>query len=115
VCPGWDNSPRRKNGAFILINSSPERYERWLRDVVNLRINSIDPSQASETSANSLVFINAWNEWAEGNHLEPCQRWGHAYLEATRKALRVHANEELIYANREAVGKSALSSAISDL
>jgi hypothetical protein len=115
VCPGWDNSPRRKNGAFILINSSPERYERWLRDVVNLRINSIDSSQGSETSANSLVFINAWNEWAEGNHLEPCQRWGHAYLEATRKALSVHANEELIYANREAAGKPALSSAISDL
>jgi lipopolysaccharide biosynthesis protein len=100
VCPGWDNSPRRKNGAFILINSTPELYERWLRDVVRRRGARIDSDKNSESSADSVVFINAWNEWAEGNHLEPCQRWGHAYLEATRRALEVHANEGLIYADR---------------
>jgi hypothetical protein len=41
----------------------------------------------SGISPESLVFINAWNEWGEGNHLEPCQKWGRAYLEATRRAL----------------------------
>jgi hypothetical protein len=87
VCPGWDNSPRRKKGAAIFINSTPESYERWLREVVRLRRERIQPGENAEISADSLIFINAWNEWAEGNHLEPCERWGYKYLEATRRAL----------------------------
>lgn len=88
VCPGWDNSPRRKIGANIFMNSTPELYEKWLQEVVA----RLKPDYEAETrgliSARSLVFINAWNEWAEGNHLEPCQRWGRAYLGATRRGLR---------------------------
>jgi lipopolysaccharide biosynthesis protein len=87
VCPGWDNSPRRKQGANIFINSTPACYERWLREIVN----RLTPDRKAENqgliSPGSLVFINAWNEWAEGNHLEPCERWSHAYLEATRRSL----------------------------
>lgn len=88
VCPSWDNSARRKD-ATILLNSSPHTYEEWLRAVVK---------RASSIGGDSpIVFINAWNEWAEGNHLEPCQNWGRAYLEATRDALEspppVLANE----------------------
>jgi lipopolysaccharide biosynthesis protein len=89
VCPGWDNSPRRKHGAHILINSTPEIYEGWLREVAN-RLRPVVGSQGdSVDTANSLVFINAWNEWGEGTHLEPCQRWGRGYLEATRRALTI--------------------------
>ena len=79
VTPGWDNSPRRESGPFILRNSTPELYERWLRAAIaKLRPRSRDQK---------LVFVNAWNEWAEGNHLEPCRRWGRAYLEATRRGI----------------------------
>jgi lipopolysaccharide biosynthesis protein len=100
VFPGWDNSPRRKQGATIFVNSTPETYERWLREVVNRRSARTRQREASEIPEDSLVFINAWNEWAEGCHLEPCQRWGRKYLEATRRALGVSANQGIEYAHR---------------
>ena len=59
--------------------SDPAEYERWLRRVLD----DFTPYGPGE----NLVFLNAWNEWAEGNHLEPCLRWGRGYLEATRRAL----------------------------
>jgi lipopolysaccharide biosynthesis protein len=79
VVPSWDNSARRQKNAFILDNASPQLYEEWLTNVVS----NFKPYSVEE----NMVFINAWNEWAEGNHLEPCQMWGKAYLEATLRAL----------------------------
>jgi lipopolysaccharide biosynthesis protein len=80
VVPMWDNSPRRGGLAtsVILQGSTPERYECWLRAAV---------ARARAMPGESLVFINAWNEWAEGTHLEPDLRHGRAYLEATRRAI----------------------------
>jgi lipopolysaccharide biosynthesis protein len=79
VTPSWDNSSRRKTFATILKDSHPDIYEDWLKTVIE----NFSPPSPEE----NLVFINAWNEWAEGNHLEPCQKWGRAYLEATRRAI----------------------------
>jgi hypothetical protein len=79
VTPSWDNSARRQAGAVILKGSTPELYQQWLTAVLR----TAKPGNLNE----NLVFINAWNEWGEGNHLEPCQRWGRGYLEATRRAL----------------------------
>ena len=93
VCPSWDNSARRKSGALVLTNSTPKFYERWLREVVSRQAARIAADENSDVSPESLVFINAWNEWAEGNHLEPCQKWGRAYLEATRRTLRVFSSD----------------------
>jgi lipopolysaccharide biosynthesis protein len=78
--PSWDNSARKNEHAVILRNATPEAYEKWLATVVK-RFKPPTPEE-------NFVFINAWNEWAEGNHLEPCERWGHKYLEATRRALQ---------------------------
>jgi lipopolysaccharide biosynthesis protein len=79
IMPSWDNSARVKNYAVIFKNASPELYEMWLRQIKK----TFTPYSAEE----NFIFINAWNEWAEGNHLEPCQNWGKKYLEATKKAL----------------------------
>lgn len=79
VTPMWDNSARRREGATIFTGSTPELYEQWLRETAA----RFDPRSPQE----NLLFINAWNEWAEGNHLEPDQRRGRAYLEATGRAL----------------------------
>jgi lipopolysaccharide biosynthesis protein len=78
--PGWDNSPRRPNGAQIFRDSSPDIYERWLRTLVR---RTCDTFQGDER----LVFLNAWNEWGEGSHLEPDHHWGRLYLESTALAL----------------------------
>lgn len=76
VVPGWDNTARRKVRATILHGNTPQGYERWLRGAAE-REARVRPGQG-------LVFINAWNEWAEGAYLEPDQRNGRAFLEATR-------------------------------
>lgn len=100
VCPGWDNSPRREHGATIFINSTPEKYEFWLREVVRRAKARATPAENCGVTPDSLVFLNAWNEWAEGNHLEPCQKWGRQYLEATQRALRTPVGKIFEHANR---------------
>ena len=81
VCPAWDNTARRKQGGAVFKNSTPDRYRHWLSNVL------AETTARIKNQSERLVFINAWNEWAEGAHLEPDARYGHAYLEATRTAL----------------------------
>lgn len=100
VCPCWDNSPRRQSGAGIFTNSTPEKYEYWLAEISGRLARGLKPEHENQIHPNSLIFINAWNEWGESNHLEPCQRWGRAYLEATKRALGAHATESVEYASR---------------
>ena len=79
VTPMWDNTPRRRRGVTVLVDSTPDDYAAWIRSAV---ANSTAP-----TPDENFIFINAWNEWGEGSHLEPCVRWGKAYLSATKSAL----------------------------
>jgi lipopolysaccharide biosynthesis protein len=78
VVPRWDNSPRRARDATILHGSTPALFGRWLQ-------HETQRAQQLPTE-HRIVFVNAWNEWAEGNHLEPDLRHGLSYLEAVRHA-----------------------------
>ncbi|MFM7077985.1 MAG: glycoside hydrolase family 99-like domain-containing protein [Planctomycetaceae bacterium] len=80
VMPSWDNTARRLERATVWTNSSPELYGRWLRATV-------DQMQREQPPERQLLFINAWNEWAEGAHLEPDERHGYRFLEETAAAL----------------------------
>ena len=86
VVPSWDNTPRMGGElpSTVLLGSEPELYERWLRDVAQ---------READRDGEGLVFINAWNEWAESTHLEPDMRYGRAYLEATRAVFGAHDAE----------------------
>ena len=76
VVPMWDNTSRRGDGrSLVLHDSTPALYEEWLRAV------------AARAGRDGLVLINAWNEWAEGAHLEPDLEHGDEYLKATARAL----------------------------
>ena len=80
VMPSWDNTSRRRSHGVMWANSSPESYYEWLSSPV-------EHVQKKEQSDERLIFINAWNEWSEGCHLEPDEKYGHAWLNATALAL----------------------------
>ena len=80
VSPGWDNTSRRVGKrANIFINGSSQLFKKWVEN----KVRRFEPYSPDE----NFLFINAWNEWAEGNHLEPCQRHGHDYLKALNEGV----------------------------
>ena len=81
VMPAWDNTARRQNEAHIFINSSPAAYQGWLEKAISYTERWLPEDKR-------LIFVNAWNEWAEGTHLEPDSLHGYAYLQATADALQ---------------------------
>ena len=79
VVPSWDNTSRVGSRAGVLLNATPENYAVWLS-------RAITKTRDETKVGDRLVFINAWNEWAEGCHLEPDRKHGHQFLNATRCA-----------------------------
>lgn len=76
----WDNTARYRRRATIFKGADPARFEYWLSQLLA----AMDESPEREP----VLFVNAWNEWAEGTYLEPDERFGHGYLEAIRNVLQ---------------------------
>ena len=80
IMPSWDNTARRQNNSHIFVYATPDNYKSWLSQ-------AIEKTKLRNPKDKRFVFINAWNEWGEGTHLEPDQKYGYAYLQATSDAL----------------------------
>lgn len=80
IFPMWDNTARRCYKGATIFESSPELYKKWLKNIMNW-------TKKNNPKNEQFVFVNAWNEWAEGAHLEPDTKYGYAYLQATKEAL----------------------------
>lgn len=82
----WDNSPRRaKNGCEIYMGNTPMALKKWLVDV-------IEEGKKIHENDRNFIFINAWNEWAEGTYLEPDMKYGYAFLNAVSEAIETTRN-----------------------
>lgn len=88
VFPSWDNYARRKNNSLSMINFDLQKYSQWLNCAIQWSINQ-------PIYQNNLVFINAWNEWAEGAYLEPDRHYGYAVLDATYDILKNYETDDI--------------------
>lgn len=76
VFTGWDNTPRHGYLGYVFLGSNPELFRQYSE---GLSAHIEDPAD--------FLFVNAWNEWAEGMHMEPCEEFGYGYLDALRSAV----------------------------
>lgn len=77
---GWDNSARRKDGYTVYYNYSLESFYKWLRII-------IEETRRRHKKEERYIFVNAWNEWAEGTYLEPDEKYGYANINTLSKAI----------------------------
>lgn len=88
LCPSWDNEARKPENGNTFHNASPALYAKWLEYLCYF-------TKQHREQEERIVFINAWNEWAEGAHLEPDRKYGYAYLNATYEVLEKFSARKL--------------------
>lgn len=80
LVPQWDNTARYGSEALVVHDSTPRKFQAWLENLV-------DYSQRTLPQDRRFIIVNAWNEWAEGAHMEPDSRYGYSYLNSVGRAL----------------------------
>ncbi|MCQ2193559.1 MAG: glycoside hydrolase family 99-like domain-containing protein [Paludibacteraceae bacterium] len=79
MMPNWDHTPRSTTGGAVLHNATPELFEIHAKDVINTAI--------GKSQEHQFVFLKSWNEWGEGNYMEPDMKYGKGFLKALRRAI----------------------------
>lgn len=79
IIPNWDRSPRGGRRAVIYTGSTPELFKQHVEQALSLI--------ANKQEEHKILFLRSWNEWAEGNYMEPDLKFGHGYIDALREAL----------------------------
>lgn len=79
LIPDWDNTPRRSHKGLVYKGTSPEKFEKALKALIEKK------SSLNKDDESGFIYINAWNEWGEGAYLEPDKYRGYAYLEAVKR------------------------------
>jgi len=80
IYPNWDHSPRSGSNTIMMVNSTPSAFERQLRRFVDIL--------KDKTPEHQILFLKSWNEWGEGNYVEPDIKYGHGYLDAIKEVLK---------------------------
>lgn len=80
ILPQWDRSPRAGNSEGIYINSTPENFKEHIRNALEIIKDKPDEHK--------ILFLRSWNEWAEGNYVEPDLKYGHGFLDAIRDTIK---------------------------
>lgn len=79
IIPGWDHTPRSGREGLVLTNSTPTYFENHVKEAVEIVKN--------KEQEHKVIFLKSWNEWAEGNYMEPDLKWGLKYLEAFKRQI----------------------------
>lgn len=88
VFPSWDNTARKGKNGTVFASSSPAKFQHFLTKQIE---NTINNDKINEEE--KLIFINAWNEWGEGCHIEPDQKYGYKYLQAIKDSLSMRYDQ----------------------
>ncbi len=79
ILPNWDHSPRSGKHNTILTHCSPDLFKKHLKKVFSI----------VEKKQNKLIILKSWNEWGEGNYMEPDAQYGHGYLDALKETIQL--------------------------
>jgi hypothetical protein len=85
IYPNWDHTPRSGKDGLVYHNSTPYLFKKHVNQILN--------EISGKPNELKIIFLKSWNEWAEGNYLEPDIKFGLSYLEALRDALNKKDNK----------------------